>query len=722
MNAFSLWATLGLDSSEYEKQLEESKGKASGIGSALSSAAKIGAAAITAATGAVTAFAGSAVKVASTFDSSMSQVAATMGYTMDELNTEGSAAAQTFETLSAFAQEMGSKTAFSASQAADALNYMALAGYDAETSMTMLPNVLNLAAAGGIELAAASDMVTDAQSALGLSLDETSELVDKMAKASSKSNTSVAQLGDAILTVGGTAKTLAGGTTELSQALGLLADNGIKGAEGGTALRNLILSLSAPTDIAAKKMKELGLEVYDANGAMRPMKDIFQDLNGTLSSMTQGEQTEVLNTLFNKVDLKSANALLATSADRWDELANAIDNADGAAQAMADVQLDNLNGDITLFKSALEGLQIAIGEGLSPALREFVQFGSEGLSRLTEAFGDGGLGGAVDAFGEILSDGLAMIVSKLPEFVKMGMQLLGALGEGIIANLPVMADSALSIIMMLADSLIGSIPQMIPAVVDIVLAIADKLTDAETLTKLMDAALQIVVGIGSGLIAALPKLVEKAPVMIGNFLDAIRAQFPNIVLAGAQLIAQMLQGIGSMVAPLLQRAGEFMRGLVDTVKQKAQEFFAIGKNIVDGIWQGIKAKKEQFTQQVRNFFSGIVNGVKSFLGIHSPSTVFAGIGENMALGLGVGFDRDINAVGKDMQGAVADITNGFDTASISYDASGVARSARASRGSDDLVTALQTALDGMGVYMDGKPVGKMVTDYQRNMTRRGAMA
>ena len=154
-----------------------------------------------------------------------------MGYSVEELNTAGSEAAETYSQLRSFAMEMGATTAFSATEASNALNYMALAGYDAETSMAMLPNVLNLAAAGGIDLASASDMVTDAQSALGLTLDETSVMVDQMAMAASKSNTSVAQLGEAFLTVGGTAKNLAGGTTELSTMLGVLADNGIKGSE-----------------------------------------------------------------------------------------------------------------------------------------------------------------------------------------------------------------------------------------------------------------------------------------------------------------------------------------------------------------------------------------------------------------------------------------------------------------------------------------------------------
>lgn len=308
------------------------------------------------------------IQVGMEFDKSMSQVAATMGVTTDQIGE-----------LRDFAQEMGAKTAFSATQASEALNYMALAGYDAETSMRVLPTVLNLAAAGNMELAAASDMVTDAQSALGLSVSEAEVMVDQMAMTSSKTNTSVEQLGNAFLTVGGTAKNLKGGTAELAQMLGILADNGIKGSEGGTALRNVILSLSAPTDTAAAKIKELGLQVFDAEGNMRAMPDIMNDLNDSLSSLTQQEKTEALNTIFNKVDLKSVNALLGTSAQRYDEVAASIGNAAGAAEKMAETQLDNLAGDVTLLQSAAEGLAIQVSDILTPALRGATQFMTNAL-------------------------------------------------------------------------------------------------------------------------------------------------------------------------------------------------------------------------------------------------------------------------------------------------------------------------------------------------------
>lgn len=326
------------------------------LGDILGGFGKAALATVTAATVAVGGFAAASVNTGMAFDSSMSQVAATMGYSVAELNDAASEASQNFSQLREFAMEMGANTAFSASQAADALNYMALAGYDAETSITMLPNVLNLEAAGGIELAAASDMVTDAQSALGLSLDETSELVDKMAAASS--NTSVQQLGDAILTVGGTAKNLAGGTTELSTMLGVLADNGIKGAEGGTALRNVILSLSAPTEKAAKALADLGVDAFDAEGSLRPLNETFGDLNGALSTMTQEEQTQVLNEIFNKVDLKSVNALLGTSADRFGELGLAIDGAWVSMGSLSE-SLSNVGLNLTAMQGSLGKLGIS---------------------------------------------------------------------------------------------------------------------------------------------------------------------------------------------------------------------------------------------------------------------------------------------------------------------------------------------------------------------------
>ena len=227
-----------------------------------------------------------AVKTTADFDSSMSQVQATMGITKDSMSKVDGQTVNTMDTLRDLAKEMGSKTAYSASECADALNYLALAGYDTQEMCDTLPTVLNLAAAGGIDLASASDMVTDAMSALGMETSDADKMVDQMAKTASSTNTSVGQLGEGILTIGATAKSIKGGTAELNTALGILANNGIKGAEGGTHLRNIILSLQNPTDKAADVMESLGLSVYDSEGNMRSMNDILGDLNTSMEGMT----------------------------------------------------------------------------------------------------------------------------------------------------------------------------------------------------------------------------------------------------------------------------------------------------------------------------------------------------------------------------------------------------------------------------------------------------
>ena len=316
----------------------------------------------------LTALGTGAVTVAANFEKGMSQVAATMGMTAEEIN----GGSEAFESLKQAAMDAGKSTQFSASESAEALNYLALAGYDAEKAIETLPTVLNLAASGGLELGYASDVMTDAMSALGLSTDKAENFVDQLAKTASKSNTSVGQLGEAILTVGGTAKVLAGGTTELNTALGILADNGIKGAEGGTALRNIILALTPSTDKAVAAFKKLGVETYDANGNLKPINETFAEMEGKLKNLSQEERTRVLSDIFNKVDLKSVNALLANSGERFDELSGYIANADGAASDMAETMNNNLSGQLTLLKSGLEGAGIAIGNALMPVIKTLV--------------------------------------------------------------------------------------------------------------------------------------------------------------------------------------------------------------------------------------------------------------------------------------------------------------------------------------------------------------
>lgn len=676
---FELFAKLGLDSSEYEKGLDKSKSLAGSVGGAigngLKTAAKVGAAAIGAATTAVGAFATSSVKTGADFDKSMSQVAATMGMTVEELNDSTSEASKSFQKLRDFAQEMGRTTAFSATQASDALNYMALAGYDVQTSMQMLPNVLNLAAAGNMDLARASDMVTDTQTAFGISLDRTSQMVDEMAKASSTGNTSVEQLGDAFLTVGGLAQELNGGfinledgsrvaydnVQELEIALTAMANAGIKGSEAGTHMRNMLLKLASPTKDGIEAFKKLGVNVFDSEGKMRSIAGIMEDLDGAMSTLTQKEKLQAISDIFNTRDTAAAEALMSAVGQDWGAIAESILDADGAAKQMAKTQLDNLAGDVTLFKSALEGAKIAVSDGLTPSLREFVKFGTDGLSRITDAFQKGGVSGAMAEFGTILSDGLAMVTEKIPDFVNAGMELLGALGQGLMDNIDtilfaigdvveMMMNKMLeatsgqnSIILEIIDWIVGvfnenytglidvgfqilqniitgiasSLPEIIPTAIEMILTLVTSLLDNVDL--LIDSAIALITGLTEGLINALPILLEKAPIIIEQLVTAIINNAPKLLLASVEIITKLVVGILQSLPQLLTAAMDIITSIQTGIVRMLPQVFTMGRKIVDKIWQGIKSldpikwgqdMMDSFIQGIKNRIAKLGDAVK----------------------------------------------------------------------------------------------------------------
>lgn len=491
-------------------------------------------------------FAAAAIEVGESFDSSMSQVAATMGITEDE-NSEA------FNTLKDAAQEMGATTKYTASEAADALNYLALAGYDAKEAVESLPTVLNLAQAGGMDLAAASDMVTDSISALGLAQEDMTEFTDKMAVTSQKSNTSVSQLGEALLTIGGTAKNVKGGVTEINTMLGVLADNGIKGAEGGTALRNVILSLTAPTDAAREALEQLGVSVADDDGNMRELPEIFTDLNAALSEMSGNvDKTEILNEIFNKVDLNSVNALLGTSSERFEELSGCIDDSDGAASKMAETMNDNLEGALASCNSAFEAFEYSVYEKVSEPMKEAAKSIASMLTGITGDMDEEAVREAVNSIGnyvtEVLDNLIPMITEASEELLPIlldsinenlrsvseaGGNVLLVFIQGIVESLPYLAEGALQIVLGLADSIAANLPNLVPAAVDAVMKISETLID--NIDPLIDAAFSIINALAEGLINSVPVLLEKAPVIITKLIAALTEAIPNVIESAVEL-------------------------------------------------------------------------------------------------------------------------------------------------------------------------------------------
>ena len=628
---------------------------------------------------------GAAVKVGSEFEAGMSQVAATMGMTQKEIQ----GGSKEFKKLESAAREMGATTQFSATEASEALNYIALAGYGADDAIKLLPKTLNLAAAGGLELGYATDIVTDAMSALGLSIDDADSFIDQMAKTSQKSNTSVGQLGEAILTVGGTAKDLAGGTVELNTALGVLANNGIKGAEGGTKLRNIIMSLTAPTDKAAKAMTELGITAFDAEGNMRPLQDVFKDISLEMENMTTQEKKEWLNTVFNKQDLAAVSALLAANATNvddislaleaaggpgeefkeniaalgkefdtfsdkqdfinhvmeqfgltseqagilyeglkssleggeWNALAEEIKNSAGAAEEMSKVMIDNLKGDFTIMKSALQELGISFYQTFNGDLRDSVKTATgylDNLSLAMRGINADDLKNSLDAAGVSVDDlkiNLVEATLKIDQFdskseyVEMAMERWGLSSEqaGILfdtlsSSLENSGNKAQIVGEVLGQTiadLVTKIAEALPEFLQIGINIIQNILDgiSQNIPQITDAAIQIGTTLLDGIGDIAVQFLELGINIIQNILDGISQNLPQIADSAVQIGTTLLEGIGEIAVQFLDVGLTIIENLITGIGQNAPQIIEtmidiivkLGDTIIEHIPQLIEA-------------------------------------------------------------------------------------------------------------------------------------
>ena len=557
---------------------------------------------VSVASAAVTAMGGAAVKTAADFESSMSQVQATMGITKDSMSTLDGQSVNTMDALSDLAKEMGAKTAFSASECAEALNYLALAGYDTQEMADTLPTVLNLAAAGGLDLASASDMVTDAMSALGMKTSDANKMVDQMAKTASSTNTSVGQLGEGILTIGATAKTVKGGTAELNTALGILANNGIKGAEGGTHLRNVILSLQNPTDGAAKTMEKLGVQTYDSEGNMRSLNDILGDLNKSMDGMTSAEKANIIATIFNKTDLASVNALLANTGDTWTDLQIAIENSGGAAQQMADTQLDNLKGQLTILKSAVEGFAISIGDALMPMIKNIVakiQSFVDWLNNLDEGTRQvivkiGLFVAALGPFLVILGTVISKVGVAMQAFSKLGLKLTSLMSNA----------GGVSGIMGKVGAAIGGISAPVVAVVAVIAVLAAAFVHLwrtnEDFRNSIIAIWERIKSVFSGFAQGITDRLNALGFDFQNFKEVVSALWNGL----CNFLAPIFEGVFTQIANILETVLGVITGILDV-------FIGIFTGNWSQAWEGVKGIFGSVWDFIKNTFTNYMNVIQN---------------------------------------------------------------------------------------------------------------
>lgn len=582
---------------KFDTKLDET-GLKKGLDGA-ASVAKKAAGAITAAIGTGI---GAAVKFGSDFEAAMSSV-----YAISRASAEDAAK------LKDAALEAGRVTQFSASQSANALEYLSLAGYDATESIEALPKVLNLAAAGGMDLAYASDLLTDSMAVMGLGIEDMDNFSDQLAMAASKSNTSVAQLGEAVLVAGGQAKLCGMTVDQMNTALGILADKGIKGSEGGTALRNTLKNLYTPTSAASKELSRLGVATAYVDGRLRPMQDVLKDLNGALAEMNADDKTKSMDKIFDTRTIAAATALLDDCGKRWDELNGYLNKCNGAAAQMAETMNDNLQGKLKLVASAAESVAIAFYDSISEPLKVAAEEGASQLSILAEEMRTGEMKAGIEALGT----GLGALITNVIELARVALPpLLTSIGW-------------------LCEN-IGVIGPLVLGAVGAIKAYTVATTAAQAITALMNATLTLlnpyglavagVVGLTAGIVALKNKMSEateeidyqaEAAQDLKDAHDALEESLENEIdkiesnASHAENLADELDKLlktehksaeeKERMASIVEELNELLPGLKLNYNKEKDELYDLNGALVtntDAIRNNIEAQKKQAQNDV----------------------------------------------------------------------------------------------------------------------------
>lgn len=464
MEIFKLFGKIAVDNSEANRAIDETVGNVGNAEPRMSKALKkIGAAVVAAfAVDKIKDFGKACISAGMDFDSQMSTVAAISGATGEE-----------FEILRAKAQEMGATTAFSATESAQAMEYMAMAGWKTTDITNGLAGVMNLAAASGEDLATTSDIVTDAMTAFGMSADQSTYFADVLAQTATNANTNVGMMGETFKYVAPLAGAMGYNIEDMSAAIGLMANAGIKGSQSGTSLRNIITNLASPTDKVAGAMDDLGISLTDSDGKTKSFGETLSDLRISFADLDEVQKTQYASAIAGKEGMSGLLALINSSDEDFDKLTDSIKNCTGASEKMAEIRLDNLEGDVTLFKSALEGAQIAISDKLTPVLRNLVEKATDWLPTVQDK-----LLSAIDVvmdIGKYLAQELTPILSSIGKsvlpIIKDALKSAKAIIEQlvpVIKNIWKFAEPVFKIVVDTIDLIVEYLPTLLQDVLDFI--------------------------------------------------------------------------------------------------------------------------------------------------------------------------------------------------------------------------------------------------------------
>lgn len=574
-----------------------------------------------------------AVKTAADFDAGMSQVAAISGATGDDL-----------EALRDKAREMGSKTKFSASEAASAMEYMAMAGWKTGDMLGGIEGIMNLAAASGEDLATTSDIVTDALTAFGLSAEDSRHFADILAAASSNANTNVSMMGETFKYCAPIAGALGFSAEDTAEAICLMANAGIKSAQAGTALRAIMNNLTGEVEISGKAIGDVTIATTNADGSMRDLSDILADCRTAFSGLSESEKAQAAETLVGKNAMSGFLALMNAAPEDIDKLSNAIDNCDGTAEAMAATMQDNLAGQLTILKSQLEELAISFGEILMPAIRSIVSRiqgfidklngmdESQKKAIITIGLVVAAIGLLLVIIGTVISKvGVAMqgfvklagAFNKIKAAASAGTGLFGKLGAAIgSVSAPVLAVVAVIAVLVAAfvhlwntnegfrEAILGTWEKIKTTVSNFVEGIRERL--ASLGISFSDIA-EAIKAVWNGLCAVLAPIFEGAFNAIANILQTVLGVITGILDVFIGLFTgnweQVWTGIKEIFSSIWEGIKGAFQNSIDTIRGIADAVLGWFGTSWNDVWSSVKGFFEGIWNGIASFFSGIWNGI-----------------------------------------------------------------------------------------------------------------
>ena len=552
--------------------------------------------------GAVAGLGAAAVKTSADFDSAMSQVAAVSGATGSD-----------FDALRDKAREMGSKTKFSASEAAQAMNYMAMAGWKTEDMLSGIDGIMNLAAASGEDLATTSDIVTDALTAFGLTAGDSGHFADLLAAASSNANTNVSMMGETFKYCAPIAGALGYSAEDTAEAIGLMANAGIKSSQAGTSLRTIMTQLQGELKLSGKALGDVTIQTTNADGSMREFSDIIADCRGAFSKMTESEKAAAAETLVGKNAMSGFLALMNAAPGDIEKLETAIstcsdevDGYSGAAERMAAVMQDNLNGQLTILKSQLEELAISFGDALMPAVRKIVtaiQGFIDKLNGMNESQRNtilriGMLVAALGPFLVILGTCISKVGIAMQGFVK----LAGAFGK-----LKVAVGNAHGVLGKIGAAL-GGVSAPVLAVVAVIAVLVAAFLH---LWKTNEGFREAIIATWGKIRSTVSTFVEG----IKQRLSALGFSFSD----AANFIRLIWNGLCQFLGPIFIGAFNAIAVNIETILGVITGIFDVFSGLFTGnwelVWQGVEEIFSSIWNGITGTFTNVTNTMKNVLNV-----------------------------------------------------------------------------------------------------------